>query len=352
MNHTIGWGFVAMFWWANQYRPVSVPNFDQLGTPTYYSLRGVEQLIISSIPIFLFVSGFFVAMATGRNNTTISWRLVGVRISNLLIPYLIWSLIIFTVDFVLLDIRYTPFNYIKRLAVGGATSAYYYVPLVCQLYLLSPFLVPLAKRRWRLLIVLSLLAQGYVQIVQYQLILDSPLWPIDQLIHIPDWAFPGYLFWFSSGIVVGFHLAPFKQWLARIKWVLLSLTLLMLPLGVLEWEFLLRMSGQEWLTPKRMISDELFSGAIILCFLAFDHLSVPFSSRLGELGTKSYGIYLVHSMVLLWASKVIYQLEPWILGYQVLFQPILFVLGVAIPLFLMALVNRSPARKYYQYIFG
>jgi peptidoglycan/LPS O-acetylase OafA/YrhL len=352
LNHTIGWGFIAMFWWANQYRPVSVPNFDQFGTPVYYSLRTIEQIAITCIPAFLFVSGFFVAIATGRNNTTIGWRLIGVRIAHLFVPYILWSLLIFIADFMLLGIQHTPLQYLKLLAVGGATSAYYYVPLLCQLYLLSPLLVLLAKRQWRLLLVLSFLIQAYAQISQYQLVLDHQLWPIYQFIEVPNWTFPGYLLWFSSGIVAGFYSAEFKQWLTKIKWVLIPLALLMLPLGVLEWEFLLRMSGQEWLTPKRMISDELFSVTIILCFLAFDRLSFPFSNRLGELGTKSYGIYLAHSMVLLWASKVIYQLEPWILGYQVLFQPILFALGVGIPLFLMAIVNRSPARRYYQYIFG
>lgn len=351
MNHAIGWGFVAMFWWANRYRPVSVPNFDQLGSPTYYSLRVVEQLIVSSIPIFLFVSGFFVAIATGRNRT-IGWRLVGVRIINLLIPYILWSLFTFATDFLLLGIQHAPLQYLKLLAVGGATSAFYYVPLLCQLYLVSPLLVPLAKWRWKLLIALSLLVQGYTQISQYQLILDSHLWPMDQFVGVPNWLFPGYLFWFSFGIVAGFHISAFKVWLTRIKWIFVPLMLLALILGVWEWEFLLRVSGQEWLTPKRMLSDELFSGAVILCFLAFNHLSFPFSTRLGELGAKSYGIYLVHSMALLWTTKLIYQLEPWLLGNQLLYQPVLLAFGVAIPLILMALVKRSPVRKYYSYIFG
>ncbi|MCC6456198.1 MAG: acyltransferase [Caldilineaceae bacterium] len=352
LYHAAGWGFVAMFWWANQYRPVTVPNFDQLGTPTYYSLRMIEQIITSGVPIFLFVSGFFVAIATGHHNTTIGWRLVSKRIGSLLIPYFVWSLAIFSADFLLLGIQYAPFRYLKLLAVGGATSAYYYVPLVCQLYLLAPFLVPLAKRRWRLLLIVSLLVQVYVQLSRYEQILNRSLLPVDWFVRIPSWAFPGFLFWFSFGIIVGFHLVPFKQWLAKIKWALLPLALMLVPLGMLEWEFLLGQSGQEWLTRTRIFSDELLSIVSILAFLAYADFALPFSNRLSELGKRSYGVYLVHTMVLLWASKLIYQLEPWILGYQVLYQPILIALGLGVPLLLMALVNRSPARRYYQYIFG
>jgi surface polysaccharide O-acyltransferase-like enzyme len=352
LNHSIGWGFVAMFWWVHQYRPVAAPNFDQLGSPAYYSLRTIEQIVISSIPAFLFVSGFFISVATGRNHNTIGWRLVGARIFSLLIPYVLWSMLTFAADFTLLGVRHEPLTYLRLLALGGATSAYYYVPLLCQLYLLSPFLIPLAKRHWKLLIMLTLLLQGYVQISQYQFIIGNLPWPLDQFNRVSNWTFPGYIFWFSFGIVVGFHLAEFKQWLVSTRWTLLPLSLLTLLLGILEWEILLQFSGEAWLAPVRVLSDELFSGVVILCFLAFTEVKMPYSNRLGELGSKSYGIYLVHSLVLLWTAKLIYQLEPRLLGYQFLYQPILFAAGLGVPLCLMALVKRSPARKYYQYIFG
>jgi probable poly-beta-1,6-N-acetyl-D-glucosamine export protein len=353
LNHTIGWGFVAMFWWTHQYLPVSVPNFDQMGTPAYYSLRTAEQIVIASIPIFLFVSGFFVAVATGRNNSTIGWSTVGRRIVALFIPYVLWSVIIFTVDFVLLGERHAPLHYLLLLGVGGATEAYYYVPLLIQLYLLSPFLVPLAKQHWKMLLGVTLLMQVYVQLADYQILVDESLWLMgNNWIRAYSWSFPGYIFWFSFGTVVGFHLTQFKEWLARYKWVLLPASILMLPLGMLEWELLLHLSGQEWLAPVRVFSDELFSGTLILCFLAFSNFTLPFSGRLSELGTKSYGIYLVHSLVLVWTAKIIYRFEPWILSNQLLYQPILFALGLGIPLLLMELVRRSPVRKYYQYIFG
>ena len=45
--HATGWGFTAMFWWTDQYLPISVPDFSQLGSVSYYALRLVEQILYS-----------------------------------------------------------------------------------------------------------------------------------------------------------------------------------------------------------------------------------------------------------------------------------------------------------------
>lgn len=353
MNHAVGWGFVAMFWWADRYRPVVAPNFDSFGSPSYYGLRMIEQLIIASIPAFLFVSGFFVAVATGRNQHTISWSVIRGRVVGLMIPYVLWSLVMFAVEFALLGVRYSAAKYLKLLAVGGATPAFYFVPLLCQLYILSPLLVPLVRQRWQLALGIALSIQLVVQLAQYPLVLGLQA-PLAVMISqwLPSWTFPGYVFWFTWGVVVGFHLSKFKMWAASRRWLFLTLAVVMIPLGMFEWELLLRLSGQQWLAPTRVFSDELFSAALIMCFLAFNNVKLPFSNRLSELGTKSFGVYLVHSLVLVWTAKVIYRYAPWVLGHQLVFQPLLIVMGLGIPLLLMAAVNLSPARRYYQYIFG
>jgi hypothetical protein len=94
LYHASAWGFIAMFFWTDRYRPVTVPNFDMLGGATYFSLRAIEQLIIYGIPTFMFVSGFFIAISTGRSQKAVPWRLVYERIKNLAIPFVLWSLII------------------------------------------------------------------------------------------------------------------------------------------------------------------------------------------------------------------------------------------------------------------
>ena len=60
--HAAGWGFVAIFAWSDRYMPVMETVSDQRGSAPYNALRLVEQLVVFSIPAFLFVSGFFIAL--------------------------------------------------------------------------------------------------------------------------------------------------------------------------------------------------------------------------------------------------------------------------------------------------
>jgi hypothetical protein len=142
LYHASGWGFIALFWWTDRYMPVSVPNFDQLGSASYYALRSVEQLYLGD-SILLFVSGFFLAFATGRTRKTVGKDVIFTRVKNLLIPYLIWSCVLLGLE-VILGRNLTVGEFVRILLTGQATEAYYFIPVLIQLYLIS-FLPSLAR---------------------------------------------------------------------------------------------------------------------------------------------------------------------------------------------------------------
>lgn len=352
LYHASGWGFTAMFWWTNRYLPVSVPDFSQMGSVSYYALRLVEQLIIFGIPAFLFVSGFFIAFATRRSQTTVSWKVVGIRIKNLAIPYLFWTTAIIIAS-ILQGQRYTIVQLLEEIAFGKAAPPYYYVPLIIQFYILSPFIIQFAQKQARLLLTIAAILQLSVQTINYLNILGFDIGTSEPLRTLTaSWFFPGHIFWFVFGIVIKFNLEAIKQSLDRYKWVLLGLLLALIPIGMWEWEAILHHSAQDWLAPQPTILDELYALMFLLCFLAFANFPIPPSKHVSEIGSKSFGIYLAHSPVLEYASRGMYHLIPWILGVQILFQPILVILGIGIPLLLMKIVERLPVRRFYAYIFG
>jgi peptidoglycan/LPS O-acetylase OafA/YrhL len=73
---------------------------------------------------------------------------------------------------------------------------------------------------------------------------------------------------------------------------------------------------------------------------------------MGNLSSRSFGIYIVHSPVMEVVARGLYHLAPFVLGYQFIFQPLLLLFGLGVPLMLMLLVERSPLRGYYRYLFG
>ena len=241
----------------------------------------------------------------------------------------------------------------KEIAFGKAAPPYYFVPLIIQFYFLSPLLVRFARTHAQLVLLITALIQFSVQTLKY-----LAIWGVDfssfNAFHTitANWFFPSHIFWFSLGIALKYNLPTLKKWLARYKWGLLGLTLVLIPIGMIEWELILRHSPDVWVATKHTLVDELYALSFLLSFLSFDKISIPRSKNISEIGSKSFGIYLAHSPVLEYASRGIYNLIPWVLGYQILFQPILIILGLGIPFGLMKLLERSPARRAYTYIFG
>jgi peptidoglycan/LPS O-acetylase OafA/YrhL len=249
--------------------------------------------------------------------------------------------------------NYTVGRYIRLLLTGGANPAYYYVIILCQFYLLSPLLIPLARKKWLLLLGMTALLQLTIQLLQYPLLFGIQNQLADSCMRlIPKWLFPWRIFWFSLGIVAGFHLQVFKDIATRFKWTLLIVLVSSFLLGVLEWEFYFRIPRSEWLGHRETLIDNLYALCSLLCFIAFDEIRLPYSKPIGELGTKSFGIYLIHAPVIEYTARTVYHLCPRLLPNQYLMQPALILVGLAAPLLLMAAVSRSPARRFYSYLFG
>ncbi len=350
--HAGGWGFVAMFSWAHRYLPASVSPFDQVGSLGYYGLRLIEQLVQFSIAAFLFVSGFFTAFSTGQNRPTLEWKTIFSRIKFLVIPYLFWTGILMVA--LILEGRIPSLSQIPvMILTGGANPAYYFVPLLVQLYLLAPFLVPLARKHWKALLISTAILQVGVLLLTYSSTLNwqAPIWSTLNTM-LPKWVFLVRLFWFAAGMVVGFHLPRIKPFITRFRTVWLSAAVGFFILGFFEWEWLQGLSGQPWLQGRETIIDGFYAAAFILSIISFIEIKLPFSEEISALGTKSFGIYLVHSPVMEYLSRGIYHFAPQLLAHQIILQPLLILFGLGIPLLLMAAVKKSPARPLYSYQFG
>jgi peptidoglycan/LPS O-acetylase OafA/YrhL len=350
--HASGWGFVSMFAWAERYAPYVQPGFQPGTTVSYFALRTMEQLAVFSIPAFLFVSGLFIAFAAGRQAQTISWTIVTARIRKLLVPYLLWSILLLVL-LVAEGRMPSPQFFAIALLTGQANPAYYYVPLLIQFYALSPYLVPLARKHARLLIAVTALIQLAVQATYYPGLLGIDIPLLQTAAHfLPKWLFVTRIFWFSAGIVAGFNLKTLEERLPRWRWPLLGATIVLLVLGVLEWLSISNASGEMWIEHRETYVDTLYSIAVILTVLAFFQHKIPFDNIMGDLGARSYGIYLVHSPAMEYGLRTIYHLAPQLLAYQIVLQPFLIIVGLGAPLLLMYAANNTVARRFYKYGFG
>jgi probable poly-beta-1,6-N-acetyl-D-glucosamine export protein len=349
-NHASSWGSTAMFWWTDRYLPGTVPNFSQIGTIPYYFLLLEKQLTIFSVPAFLFVSGLFVAFASRGSQQNNGWKVPLSRITSLIIPYFIWSFIFIAIEFILGD-RFSPLEYLQQLLTGQVSPGYYYVPLLCQFYLLSPLITRLAKNKIKLLLVGSIFIQIVVIGLRYGFYFWHDVSPFTLISSFPDWFFGGWLFFFVSGTIIGLNIQRFKEWLSRKK-IFFVLPLLIFGIFTLtESELISRSTGMEWTGPL-LITSTLYAIIFVLFFLSITNFPVFIIKIIDFLGQHSYGIFLIHYVVLLLAAKVIYHIAPVLLSNEFIYQPVLIILAIGIPVICMTLIKRSPIQGAYRYLFG
>ncbi|HSF80390.1 MAG TPA: acyltransferase [Anaerolineales bacterium] len=352
LHHSTHWVVTAMVYWADRYRPVSVPNFDFVGSYSFYFTSLVDQLVLFGVPAFLFISGYFVTFATGIKQQTIQWSVVFNRIRVLIPPYLLWSLIIIGLN-IMQGQEYGLAELASMILTGGVVAPYYYVPLLIQLYLISPFLVPLVRQHWKLVLFASVLLKLLSSFFIYTILLDKRIPGIGFLYTLAvDWHVPANIIWFVLGMVVGFNLRAFKEMLRRMAKWLPVLLLLTLPVTLVEWDLLRRSAGREWISPQSTFFGSILILVIILGLFSYEKLYLRIAPQLEFISEKSFGIYLIHVLVLEVTARVIYHLAPWLLGVPLLFQFILVVFGLGIPLLVMEIVDRTPARHFYKLAFG
>lgn len=342
--HAVIYGFQAMFLWTDRYRPVAVPNYDQLGSFTYYILLMVRQLAGFSIPAFLFVSGFFIAFLVSGSQSQLNKDTLFARIKVLIIPFLVWT----AIHFILL--MHPPES------VSAFLRPYYYIPLVIQYYLLSPLLIWLSDKNWKLLFLVVLLLHILMQAVEYMTVLHIDAPGRQFLLRVtPIWFFPGRLFWFMFGILVSQKLAKIKPWLQRFRRPLLVSMIVFGIVSIAEYVVLNQLvSPGEWLGPNFTgFGREVFSLVTLFVFIAYDKVNYPLKAGFTDFGIKSLGIYLVNTPAIFVTSAIIYHKLPWIMGQMFLYVGILFVVGLAAPLLLMWLVSKwSVVRPTYRFLFG
>jgi fucose 4-O-acetylase-like acetyltransferase len=352
LNHAGGFGQIAAFLWTDSYRPVDTPNWDQLGTPLHYALLAIKRVGTFAVPAFLFIGGFFSAFAARGNQATSRWKGVRARLTALLIPYFIWSAVIFAGDALLGDV-YAPIEYLLRLLTVGARGPYFYIPLLCYLTLLAPLIVPAVKAWPARVLIAAALLQAVGILVSYAGLFGAQGPVLDLLKRVtPDWSPLSWGVWYVLGMVTCLHADQVKRRLVPLKWWLVTASVVTYVLNIIESDIIMSTTLNTWGAGVSTLSYNLQAFAVLLTFIAFEGTRLPASGWLLQLGKQSYGIYLLHFSIIEFAARTTRQVTPQFLAYQLPSVAFLFALGLGGPLLLMTMVRRSPARGYYRYLFG
>jgi len=329
-----------------------VPDYGWLGTREYFGVRILDQLMIFPVPAFLFVSGYFVSLTAGRSGSRLTWKMLLTRCLWLAIPYLVWSCIILgmrRID----GTAYGAWEILRKLLNGGVSGPFYFIPMLIGLYLLSFWLVPLARTRPAATLGISIALALAVTLLRYPLVLQPGERFMPRLLQLAsNWNLPKYAPWFIGGIVAESNLERFRSVLQRYHRLIVGGAVVLGVLGLVESEALRVASGRDWVPADVSLLSAGFALLLMLSLLAVDIPESILTERLRMLGTAAFGIYLMHVPVLEVTARGLYHLAPGLLGATVLLYLILVIAGVGLPVAAMALVRRTPMRVAYSYLFG
>jgi len=331
INHSIyfgtyypeGWGYPSVQGWGR----------------TLLTL--LQSLGWFAVPTFLFISGSFVSYAAQGDPSRLSRKFMLATLRHIVVPYVIWSIVFYGLVYVINHETYNLFGYIKNLLVG---YPYHFVPLLIVFYLLSPLMVRISRSFGLALIAL---------IALYQLVLMNILNPGMLGFSFPAWfhylappiirvTLSKWGIFFPLGLVYGLHTKRVMQWSKQFFWLSAIITIILFVLGYLDSMGVIRLPIAFYLAPV----------PFMLLLPAIKRDSIPFVRLLERIGKRSYGLYLMSLIVVNLVLIGINLLIPAFFNLFVVFFPILFVMTLLIPIFLMEVSAKGPIKPVYRYIFG
>lgn len=281
------------------------------GSLYHYLITAGNQLARFSIPAFIFITGF-VLFYNYRECKSIDWhKFFAKRFSFILVPYLAWSTFYFLfkqyINFRQISIEQIWPEFLWALLLGESYYHLYFVILISQFYILFPLILPLWKRvqgRGGLVTLLVLTLYFIWVYLLFNNIKPGNSWVVIFLFHYQGKLFLTWLGFFVLGAYCGSRLEVFRQFIVqRLKLLVLGAIVLWVAMAL---EFYSRIADPAISVAYAATSIRplgiVFTLVTIMAIMALARKYVINSKvwgpRVKAYADRSYGIYLIHPLIL------------------------------------------------------
>jgi peptidoglycan/LPS O-acetylase OafA/YrhL len=303
-----------------------------------------RQLLNFAVPAFIFISGYWMAKKPIRSLGDYRAFLTR-RLSRILIPYLFWSSILLGYEAIKthdIDVQ----QIIFKLLTGRATTIYFFIMVISQLYIITPLLQYINRKRYGLMLVLILNVISLLSAYLSRLYFNYWI-PVSS-------AFYSWVIFYEIGLVV--DSSDNKIFAAKkVQLFILPAILVCLLISGLEASILLskydNLSARYFAVAPVKYSSFLYSVCIITAFLHIrKHLSHQ-PKFLAALGYYSFGIYLIHIPVLNQVANLV-QKSSTIYSFQPLYQFIVVSITISICFAVISITRKLLPEPFCHKILG
>lgn len=261
-------------------------NSDNLNSVLLY-----RQSLNFAVPSFLFISGYFVSSQKIDSFAEYK-RFLTHRLNQVVIPYLFWSILILLIGSTIthvFDIK----KIILKLLTGGALTPYYFIILIIQFYILTPIFQRINKNLYGLISILFInvlsLSFSYITRLYYSPIFSS----------LAVYAMPFYMWiiFYELGVL---YRTFDKHKISKRGAILITLSIsFSLIMSLFEAKYIvLKYDNLGSASSAVKFSSFLYAGCFIVGFLYIRQKVNKWPNIIVSLGNYSFGIYLIHMLVI------------------------------------------------------
>lgn len=311
-------------------------DYSDGATNTAYLI--LRQLINFAVATFIFMSGYFVNIGKIESEEYNYKSWLTIRGGRLLIPFVIWSLLYSGVNVLRNIHKGEAINWlgvIYRFIVGKSATPFYYIVVLFQLTLVTPFLVKTVKEKGIISKLLWLVTPIYlVYVYAWNFMTGSSP-------RLYETLFPAWFGFYYLGIQVKCGMKMNER-----KWILAVVFLL----SCFEALFL-RQCGmsQGFCTSQITAGSFLYTVAFIGVLLQEESRWGRKESILSRIGDCSYGIFYIHMIILLLIGKLVSRI-PWMDSNWVLYWGMRFVLTSTISFAVVLIGQKYIGKKMLRWI--
>jgi surface polysaccharide O-acyltransferase-like enzyme len=263
-----------------------------------------RQSLNFAVPAFFFISGYWSSKRPIRSLGDYKAFLKR-RLLRVLVPYLFWSSVLFVYSFITTrDIN--GLKIIYTLLTGGAFIGYYFIIALVQLYMITPVLQYINRKLNKYGFILILLF-GTASLFALYL---SRIFNV--IGHLPaSLPFYSWIIYYETGLFIGDRSIDALSTL-KTRLYLLFPVLISWLISATEVAVILSQRGDPGLATYLgqynyfLFSSCLFSLCVIFAFLSAKEYFGRLPRLISTLGCYSFGIYLIHTIIL----------DQFVVGFQ------------------------------------